>query len=239
MGWPVDHGYTEHEMDAEVGLINMRARLYDPVLGRFISADVTIDAPGDMQTYNRYTYVMNNPFAHTDPSGNWSWHNFWKAAKPVVIVAVAVATNNYLLTGSIFGGAGVGILAGNSILAGAISGAVAGAIGGGVQGAIQGAITGAVFAGIGTMDLHGLEHHFIHGLAGAGLSAAFGGDPVTGFVSAFVPASFGDYTQFFPSSGPGDYASIFARTMMAGTIGGLTRKVKSGTVYSFQRLPNG
>ncbi len=90
VGFPVSaqttRGYTGHKMDAEVGLINMNARLYDPLLGRFISADVTIDAPQDMQTYNRYTYVINNPFAHTDPSGNWSWKNFWKTANDIVDV---------------------------------------------------------------------------------------------------------------------------------------------------------
>jgi len=69
-------GYTGHKMDAEVGLINMNARLYDPILGRFISADVTIDTPSDMQTFNRYHYVMNNPFRYTDPSGNGWWSKF-------------------------------------------------------------------------------------------------------------------------------------------------------------------
>jgi len=106
-------GYTGHKMDAEVGLINMNARLYDPVLGRFISADVTIDAPQDMQTYNRYTYVMNNPFAYTDPSGNWGWKNFFKAVAkpirttshfvyrkvlPVLDKTLGARTANYLLT---------------------------------------------------------------------------------------------------------------------------------------------
>jgi len=41
-----DRGYTGHEMDASTGLINMNARLYDPVLGRFISADTVIPEPG-------------------------------------------------------------------------------------------------------------------------------------------------------------------------------------------------
>ncbi|MDQ6994222.1 MAG: RHS repeat-associated core domain-containing protein, partial [Mariprofundaceae bacterium] len=35
-------GYTGHEMDAPTGLINMNARLYDPVLGRFLSADTIV-----------------------------------------------------------------------------------------------------------------------------------------------------------------------------------------------------
>ncbi|TLS75750.1 RHS repeat-associated core domain-containing protein [Mariprofundus erugo] len=83
-------GYTGHKMDAEVGLINMNARLYDPTLGRFISADVTIDTPTDMQTFNRYHYVMNNPFRYTDPSGNGWWS---KARNKVIgVVGMAVGT---------------------------------------------------------------------------------------------------------------------------------------------------
>jgi len=46
-------GYTGHEMDDEVGLINMNARIYDPYLGRFLSADPVLPDAGDMQAFNR------------------------------------------------------------------------------------------------------------------------------------------------------------------------------------------
>jgi RHS repeat-associated protein len=36
-------------------------------LGRFIQADPLIDA--GTQGLNRYSYVLNNPLTHTDPSG--------------------------------------------------------------------------------------------------------------------------------------------------------------------------
>ncbi len=62
-------GFTGHEMDDEVGLINMNARIYEPVLGRFLSPDPTIPDPSNLQAYNRYSYVYNNPLALTDPSG--------------------------------------------------------------------------------------------------------------------------------------------------------------------------
>lgn len=65
-----NRGYTGHEMDDETGLINMNARLYDPYLGRFLSADPVLPDPTDMQQFNRYSYVGNNPLAYTDPSGN-------------------------------------------------------------------------------------------------------------------------------------------------------------------------
>lgn len=64
-----DRGYTGHEHLDKFGLINMNGRCYDPLLGRFLSPDPFIQAPGNTQNYNRYTYCLNNPFAFTDPSG--------------------------------------------------------------------------------------------------------------------------------------------------------------------------
>ena len=44
-------------------------RIYDPLLGRFLSADTIVQNPTSLQCYNRYSYVMNNPLSFTDPSG--------------------------------------------------------------------------------------------------------------------------------------------------------------------------
>ncbi len=63
-------GYTGHEHLPWVGLINMNARLYDPVLGRFLSADQYVQSPDLSQNFNRYAYCLNNPLKYTDPSGN-------------------------------------------------------------------------------------------------------------------------------------------------------------------------
>ncbi len=69
LSFGVTRGYTGHEHDDEFGLINMKGRLYDPTLGRMISADPTIPALYNMQALNRYSYVYNNPLSYTDPSG--------------------------------------------------------------------------------------------------------------------------------------------------------------------------
>jgi RHS repeat-associated protein len=58
----------------EFGLINMNARIYDPLLGRFLSPDPFVQAPDFSQSFNRYSYCLNNPFKYTDPSGNKWWH---------------------------------------------------------------------------------------------------------------------------------------------------------------------
>ncbi|MBI3345543.1 MAG: hypothetical protein HY028_11960 [Gammaproteobacteria bacterium] len=55
-----------------------------------MQADPYIQAPGNLQSYNRYSYVINNPLSLTDPSGyNW-WSDLWKSFGRIVL-AVAVA----------------------------------------------------------------------------------------------------------------------------------------------------
>jgi len=62
--------YTDQELDAETGLYNYNARLYDPGIGMFICADPIVPGGGyDPQMLNRYSYVRNNPLIYVDPSG--------------------------------------------------------------------------------------------------------------------------------------------------------------------------
>jgi len=56
--------------DAESGLLYLRARYYDPAIGRFISADPYLGRMAEPVTQNRYIYVHNNPLLYSDPSGN-------------------------------------------------------------------------------------------------------------------------------------------------------------------------
>ncbi|WP_017446836.1 RHS repeat-associated core domain-containing protein [Gayadomonas joobiniege] len=62
-------GYTGHEMLDDHGLIHMNGRVYDPNIGRFLSADIVVQSPSNSQSYNRYSYVLNNPLSLIDPSG--------------------------------------------------------------------------------------------------------------------------------------------------------------------------
>jgi len=64
-----DRGFTGHEMLDNVGLVHMNGRIYDPVIGRMISPDPIIQEPNNLQSFNRYSYVWNNPLSKTDPSG--------------------------------------------------------------------------------------------------------------------------------------------------------------------------
>ena len=64
-----DRGYTFHEHLDDFKLINMNGRMYDPVLARFLSPDPIVQLPEYSQSYNSYSYVLNNPLLFTDPSG--------------------------------------------------------------------------------------------------------------------------------------------------------------------------
>jgi len=68
-----NRGFTMHEHLNDFGLINMNARLYDPVLGRFLSPDPAVPDMSNSQDYNRYSYVRNNPLIYTDPDGEFWW----------------------------------------------------------------------------------------------------------------------------------------------------------------------
>lgn len=65
----LDRGYTGHEHLQNLGLINMNARLYDPVIHRFLQSDNYIQDITSTQNYNQYGYVLNNPLKYIDPSG--------------------------------------------------------------------------------------------------------------------------------------------------------------------------
>ncbi|MBP5373546.1 MAG: hypothetical protein J6Y31_01355 [Bacteroidales bacterium] len=64
-------GFTGHEHIDELGLINMNARLYDPLYGRFLAPDPFVQAPDITQNFNRYIYCLNNPLRYTDESGEF------------------------------------------------------------------------------------------------------------------------------------------------------------------------
>jgi RHS repeat-associated protein len=63
-------GYTGEWSDA-TGLVNLRARAYDPLLARFLGRDTFGGVASAPQTANRYSYAANNPFRYTDPSGRF------------------------------------------------------------------------------------------------------------------------------------------------------------------------
>ena len=77
-----DRHYTgQRSFEASLGsLYHYQARWYSPVLGRFLSPDPIVPAPGNPQDLNRYAYVRNNPYTYTDPSGYDPLDQEWRDA---------------------------------------------------------------------------------------------------------------------------------------------------------------
>jgi RHS repeat-associated protein len=185
------HGFTGHEMLNELNIIHMNGRIYDPTIGRFLQADPFIQAPTNSQSYNRYSYVLNNPLSYTDPSG-YFFKKLFKGIKKywrtIAAVAVAYYTGDWASGLKAITGITSAVAQGAAI--GAIAGGAAGFVAtGSIKGTLQGALSGAIFGGIGGYFNGGaleggLAHIGSHGLAGGVLSELQGGNFGHGFWSA-------------------------------------------------------
>lgn len=136
--------YCGEYYDTETGTIYLRARYYDPEIGRFISRDSFAGKNEDPLSLNLYTYCHNNPIAYSDPSGNF------------ILTAIVVGA----IAGAVIGGTVGGVSSYKSAkeegktgsdlfwstAAGVGKGAVVGGVGGGLIGATAG-IVGTFGAG--------------------------------------------------------------------------------------------
>jgi len=64
-------GFTGHEHVKQFALINMNGRMYDPVTCRMLSPDNFVQLPYYTQSFNRFSYCINNPLVFTDKNGQW------------------------------------------------------------------------------------------------------------------------------------------------------------------------
>jgi RHS repeat-associated protein len=73
--WANGKGFVGGDNDP-TGLVNIGARQYDPVLGRFISVDPIMNL-ADPNQWNAYAYANSSPITHSDPTGlePRPWHN--------------------------------------------------------------------------------------------------------------------------------------------------------------------
>jgi RHS repeat-associated protein len=61
--------YINQEDLTDAHLIDLNARVYDPLLGKFLSPDPVIANQDDSQSWNAYAYSHNNPMSKEDPTG--------------------------------------------------------------------------------------------------------------------------------------------------------------------------
>ena len=219
------HGFTGHEHLVEVGLIHMNGRVYDPLVGRFLTADPTLASVLDSQAFNRYAYLKNNPLRDVDPSGYCGFFScitkfFSHVVKAVVqtvtavvktvetavshpaqlieavaVIAVAVVTAQPELAIPLWGQV-------------AAVGATAGVIGGASCGCITGALTAAAAAAAMTYASSVLD--------------SWRTTTMEGDTSSSV--SYGQIQRANTN-----WYAVIAKTAIAGGIGGAANKVQGGS----------
>ena len=163
-------GYCGHEMLNDYQIINMNGRLYDPVLGRFLSPDNYVQTPDFSQNYNRYSYCLNNPLKYTDPSGELF------GIDDFLVFSV--------VSGAIMGAMHAG-MSGKSIWKGALFGAAGGAATYGI---------GAAFGAVGGLG-HELLRAGAHGLSTGLFNGLSGENFFSGVVSGAGGSLMGTFAQ--------------------------------------------
>jgi RHS repeat-associated protein len=219
-------GYTGHEHLAMFGLIHMNGRIYDPLLGRFLQADPIIDEPFNLQSYNRYAYVSNNPLAFTDPTGYSKWTNFRdRYGKTVLAVVAAFYIGPAAANWGTFAALDAGIAFDaaytiGSVVGGAAGGFAAGGIqGGNLNSALSGAFSGALFGFAGSEFKPGtFSSYAAHAGAGCASGAASGGGCGAGAAGAVAGKLFTNITVSTLGQTPGAH---FAGAVIGGGMGSL------------------
>ena len=186
-------GYCGHEMLNDFNVINMNGRLYDPVLARFFSPDNYVQMPENSQSFNRYSYCLNNPLKYTDPSGE------------------IFGIDDFLFF-SVVSGAMMGAMhaemSGKSVWRGALSGGLSSLASYGV---------GSLFGhGLGTIG-HELLRAGAHGVTSGTLNWINGDNFFRGATSGFAASLMGSGAQSLHFGGRG----ILAATSLGGGLASL------------------
>lgn len=201
-----DRGFTGHEHLDDLGVIHMNARLYDPLIGRFMQTDPVVGDPFDIQTYNAYSYVYNRPLNTVDADGKCPVCAAFIVGALVAHAAGIIDQQQMRMVISIAVAAWLGPMgpqvgwagAGHAAATGFVSGAIAS---GDMKGGVQGAFSGAVFFGIGQAATNlagaenmkngagawsnsGLGRAALHAVGGCITSVAGGGECALGAATA-------------------------------------------------------
>ncbi|TAF72005.1 MAG: RHS repeat-associated core domain-containing protein [Bacteroidetes bacterium] len=228
-------GFTFHEHLDQYGLINMNGRLYDPVLARFLQPDPVIQDPLNLQSYNAYAYVFNNPLKYIDPSGEIAWF------VPILIGAGLAIASNVIQQG----------IASNwtfknfnwgSLLADALVGAVLGAVSGGMANANVLAAASGNAISLGTKVTQVLAMGFLNaalgtwakGISGQDVTLSdFGISFASGLVSGLAGVGLGEVksTGLIGNIARGLNNSLGGQMAFGGLMGGGTSALLGGDFW--------
>jgi RHS repeat-associated protein len=86
--------FTEHVGDGESALDYFGARYFAGAMGRFSSADTTFadQHPANPQSWNLYSYTLNNPLRYIDPNGRGVLEGLKRGVDSIGIGMISLAT---------------------------------------------------------------------------------------------------------------------------------------------------
>lgn len=198
----IERGFGGHRHLDDVALIHMGGRVYDPVVGRFISPDPVVQSPSDLQSLNRYSYVSNNPVSMTDPTGFFS-KKLMKSLRKLLRVAVPAAIaivgfphlsayiGTHIVASKVvaagLAGAGIGIV--SAAASGAMSGAdPMSSIRAGVRSAPFNMLRASMLNFVGGAELAPIERVAAHGMVGVFTGTMEGQGTLSGFLGGLGSA---------------------------------------------------
>ncbi len=248
-------GFTGHEHIDEMGLIDMtkwpgailnspagpegegkdcpsNGRIYDPAIGRFLSADPFVQLPKSTQGLNRYAYVQNNPLKYTDPSGYFlkslfkSISRFINSYGSAIILAVVTGGIGYAVGavhGAFWGGFAAGF--GGTLMAGGnLRNAVSGGLFGGVSAHAASWVKG--LKGVGDFG-----KSMMHGMAQGSLAIMRGGRFKESFLDAIAShgmTMLAESQKRLPAISERSGSAIALRTAFATVSGGIATELGGG-----------
>jgi RHS repeat-associated protein len=137
--------YCGEYLDDETGFYYLRARFYDPEIGRFVSEDTYRGKATDTLSLNLYTYCQGDPVNNIDPTGHFL--NVLFGAIAGFFIGGGVDLVGQLISNGFDFSAVDWESVGASAAAGTVTGAMAGATGGGSL--VAQTVGGALGAGVG------------------------------------------------------------------------------------------
>jgi len=236
-------GFTGHEQLAEVNLVHMNGRVYDPLLGRFGTADPTTENPLSTQGWNRYSYVGNSPLNFSDPSGYCFLGCFWEpvidflANSLTTIIQIAVTA----IASSICGP--VCALEAAVVTSVALTGISSGKLGEALKAGLITALQTAAFIELGSIvgpNPAFASVQYFENVAGSAAidciaTSASGGKCGSGALSGAVTAAAGPLVSLAPNGNAGKFAATTAIGGLASVAGG-GKFANGATSAAFQYL---